>query len=130
MGVGEPGRWRCEALDRIARLLCQLYGKHEGTLAFERVRLLMASSAKRLPPSTTERLPDEKEIVLITYADTLRQPQQLPLPTFYTFAQRYLKQTVSTIHFLPFFPFSSDDGFSVIDYIQIDPARGIMGRYP
>jgi len=112
------------ALDRIARLLYQLYGKHEGTLAFERIRLLMTSSAKRLPPSTTERLPDEKEIVLITYADTLRQPQKLPLPTFYTFAQRYLKQTVSTIHFLPFFPFSSDDGFSVIDYMQIDPGLG------
>jgi sucrose phosphorylase len=112
------------ALDRIERLLWRLYGKHEGPSAFERIRLLMASAAKRLPPSTTERLPDEKEIVLITYADTLRQPQQLPLQTFYTFAQRYLKHTVSTIHFLPCFPFSSDDGFSVIDYMQIDPAVG------
>lgn len=112
------------ALDRVERLLGQLYGKHEGTLAFERMRLLMASAANRLPPPTTERLPDEKEIVLITYADTLRQPQQPPLSTFYTFAQHYLKQTVSTIHFLPFFPSSSDDGFSVIDYMQIDPAVG------
>lgn len=112
------------ALNRIARLSCQLYGNHEGPLAFERIRLLMASTAKRLPPSTTERRPDEKEIVLITYADTLRQPPQRPLQTFYTFAQRYLKQTVSTIHFLPFFPFSSDDGFSVIDYRQIDPGVG------
>jgi len=31
---------------------------------------------------------------------------------------------ISTIHFLLFFPFSFDDGFSVIDSIQIDPALG------
>jgi glucosylglycerate phosphorylase len=112
------------AMDRIAMLLCQLYGEREGPCAFERIRILMASTAKHLPPSTAERIPDEKEVILITYADTLRQPQHPPLQTFHTFAQRYLKQTVSTIHFLPFFPFSSDDGFSVIDYLQIDPGLG------
>jgi sucrose phosphorylase len=35
-----------------------------------------------------------------------------------------LKGAISNIHFLPFFPYSSDDGFSVMDFFEIDPALG------
>ena len=28
------------------------------------------------------------------------------------------------LHILPFFPYSSDDGFSVMDYRAVDPALG------
>jgi sucrose phosphorylase len=35
-----------------------------------------------------------------------------------------LQDLINTVHILPFFPYSSDDGFSVIDYRQIDPALG------
>ena len=31
---------------------------------------------------------------------------------------------INTIHILPFYPYSSDDGFSVIDYKKVDPACG------
>ena len=31
---------------------------------------------------------------------------------------------VDDIHLLPFYPYSSDDGFSVIDYKQVNPALG------
>jgi sucrose phosphorylase len=36
----------------------------------------------------------------------------------------YLQGVVSGVHILPFFPYTSDDGFSVIDYTKIDPALG------
>ncbi len=41
-----------------------------------------------------------------------------------TFADRYLKGLVSGIHILPFFPYSSDDGFSIIDYYRVNPDIG------
>lgn len=112
-----------EKTERIATILFQIYGKQKGQEAFERIRSLMASYSKRSSPSA-EEAPDQKEVVLITYGDSLRHAEQSPLQTLHAFTQRYLKQVISTIHFLPFFPFSSDDGFSVIDYMQIDPALG------
>ncbi|MGD9052270.1 MAG: sugar phosphorylase, partial [Desulfobacterales bacterium] len=49
---------------------------------------------------------------------------EAPLATLHAFANQYLKGAISNIHFLPFFPYSSDDGFSVMDFFQIDPALG------
>lgn len=112
-----------EKTERIATILFKIYGEEIGKEAFERIRTLMASYSKRVPPSTEVSL-DQKEVILITYGDSLRHSGQPPLQTLQAFAQHYLKQVVSTVHFLPFFPFSSDDGFSVIDYMRIDPALG------
>ena len=68
----------------------------------------------------------ERDIVLITYADQIRGPVLTPLHDLHKFLRRHdLFGTISTIHLLPFFPYSSDDGFSVIDYRQVDPQVGI-----
>ncbi len=108
---------------RIADLLIRIYGQSKGQAAMERIGdLLAAFPAESL--STHTGYPDQKEIVLITYGDTLRRADQAPLETLHAFVRHHLHKIISTIHFLPFFPYSSDDGFSVIDYLQIDPALG------
>jgi glycosidase len=61
---------------------------------------------------------------LITYGDTLNKKGELPLRTLYEFAVSQFKHVFSTIHILPFFPFSSDDGFSVIDFFAVNPELG------
>lgn len=66
----------------------------------------------------------ERDSILITYGDSIWERNTPPLNTLAKFANEYLKNTVSAIHLLPCFPFSSDDGFSVIDYYQIDPDLG------
>jgi glycosidase len=63
-------------------------------------------------------------VVLITYGDTLRNNGEAPLSTCHDFAKKHLRGVVSAIHFLPFFPYSSDDGFSVIDFFTINPDLG------
>ncbi|NOX61521.1 MAG: DUF3459 domain-containing protein [Chloroflexi bacterium] len=73
------------------------------------------------PP--TQRL-TEKDAILITYGDQFRQPNRPPLQTLNHFLRRHLGDAVSGVHILPFFPYSSDDGFSVIDYKRIDPNLG------
>lgn len=67
---------------------------------------------------------DERDAVLITYADMVSAPGRRPLQSLRTFCSAHLKGAVSTVHILPFTPSSSDEGFSVIDYRVVEPAYG------
>lgn len=40
------------------------------------------------------------------------------------FCERYFKKHIKNIHILPFFPHSSDDGFSIINYYEVDSKLG------
>lgn len=66
----------------------------------------------------------EKDVVAITYGDLIQAPGKKPLGTLAGIVDAYLRGTVNTIHILPFFPHSSDRGFSIIDYRQVDPELG------
>jgi sucrose phosphorylase len=67
---------------------------------------------------------NNSDVVLITYGDALRKPGEAPLASLKQFMDTVFKDTVSVIHLLPMFPWSSDDGFSVIDYRTIDEKLG------
>ena len=67
---------------------------------------------------------DEKTSYLITYGDSIQRKGENTLATMKTFADQYLKGVISNIHLLPMFPYTSDDGFSVVDYCKVDPALG------
>ena len=66
----------------------------------------------------------ERDVILIAYADQLHAQDETPLQTLARFLNRHLLSLVSGIHLLPFYPYSSDDGFSVIDYRQVYPDFG------
>ncbi|THB76806.1 MAG: alpha-amylase [Desulfobulbaceae bacterium] len=66
----------------------------------------------------------EKDIVLITYGDSITQEGEKPLKVLKRFLDRYCQPVINSVHILPFFPFSSDDGFSIIDYDQVNPLLG------
>lgn len=67
---------------------------------------------------------DQRDVCLITYGDSIQKVNQKPLQTLQTFYKHYLADTLSIIHILPFYPYTSDDGFSVVDFRTIDPALG------
>ncbi len=67
---------------------------------------------------------DEKDVVLITYADQFSAKGEKALPVFTRFYNEWLARTFSHVHLLPFYPWSSDDGFSVIDYHSVAPETG------
>jgi len=105
--------------------LVALYGPCAGAEAFERLgaildryRDLAASHAGSKTALT------EGDSILITYADQLSKLDAHPIEALTGFCERYLSRVVSGIHVLPFFPFSSDDGFSVSDYRAVNPALG------
>ncbi len=66
----------------------------------------------------------QRDAWVITYGDSIQAPEEAPLKTLKFFADSYLKGAVSGIHILPFFPYSSDEGFSVIDYSQVNESLG------
>lgn len=67
----------------------------------------------------------EKDMVLITYGDLVVGDNGSPLRVLGEMLKRTrLRQTFSTLHLLPFFPYSSDKGFSVTNFRQVDPNLG------
>ena len=69
----------------------------------------------------------ERDAILITYADTITSPDEAPLRVLKRWLGEHLAGAMSTVHVLPFFPWSSDDGFSVIDLAAVDPSLGEWG---
>lgn len=67
---------------------------------------------------------DQNNILLITYGDSIFEEEIPPLDTLNKFLQQYLDGTINSVHILPFFPYSSDDGFSVIDFRKVNPDLG------
>lgn len=73
-------------------------------------------------PSTLYK--SEKDAWVTTYGGSIKQQGQAPLKTLKIFADKYLKDSISGLHILPFFPYSSDEGFSVINYSQVNDGLG------
>jgi sucrose phosphorylase len=64
------------------------------------------------------------DILLITYGDSVLSAGKSPLRALHEFLAEYVGNAVTGIHILPFFPFSSDDGFSVTDFLRVNPDLG------
>ncbi len=79
-----------------------------------------------LCPSGQENLKkwNHNNVLLITYGDSVIDGQRPPLEVLAEFLEKYLEGTVTGVHILPFFPYSSDDGFAIIDYLQVNPELG------
>lgn len=66
----------------------------------------------------------EKDVILITYGDQVNKESEPSLQTLKEFMDFHLKGIINSIHILPFYPYSSDDGFSVVNYNAVDPHMG------
>ncbi|HAB6421897.1 TPA_asm: alpha-amylase [Listeria monocytogenes] len=66
----------------------------------------------------------EKNVYLIAYGDSIFEKNKHPLQTLNEFLQEYAQDVITDVHLLPIFPSTSDDGFSVTDYKQIDKQLG------
>jgi sucrose phosphorylase len=66
----------------------------------------------------------EEDVILIVYGDQFLEMHRSPLQSLDRFLKSNLQDVIKNIHILPFYPYSSDDGFSVIDYRQVAPRLG------
>jgi sucrose phosphorylase len=109
-------------MEKVKDLLIRIYGEQTGALALERIAPIIGKYGAQKKKKASYF--SQEDVVLITYGDSLKKEGEAPLATLHAFANQYLKGAISNIHFLPFFPYSSDDGFSVMDFFEIDPALG------
>ncbi|UXH43212.1 alpha-amylase family glycosyl hydrolase [Rossellomorea vietnamensis] len=66
----------------------------------------------------------EENVYLITYGDSIYEEGKPTLSSLHTFLNEKVKGSVTDVHLLPMFPYTSDDGFSVVDYRQVDEKLG------
>jgi len=85
---------------------------------------IMRVGADFVEPVPYENHWSEKDTILITYGDSVIKEGEKPLNTLQKFMDTHLGDTVNSVHILPFFPYSSDDGFSVIDYSSVNESLG------
>ncbi|MGD8363959.1 MAG: alpha-amylase family glycosyl hydrolase, partial [Desulfobacterales bacterium] len=99
-------------------ILQRIYGKQKAAVAASRIAAVLdvfspQQAAAQAGPLT------EADAILVTYGDTLTREGERPLCTLHRFATQHFKGVFSGIHILPFFPYSSDDGFSVTDFLTV-----------
>ena len=107
--------------ERIQQLLVFLYGSEqaEQTTAHLLRQLAEFRQSTKRRFQRSDELFSQKDIIVITYGDLLRQADEPPLVTLRNFFTRRLAEVINSVHILPFYPYSSDDGFSVIDYTSV-----------
>lgn len=105
-----------------------LYGADAGQAVWDRLRPRLEAFRRAHPelqdaPPPAARL-TERDAIVITYGDQIREPGTRPLRTLGDVLPPLIADVVTGLHILPFFPYSSDDGFSVIDYRRVNPDWG------
>lgn len=111
----------------LGQLLGSIYPQHDRALLAEQA--LAAFFGQNGRPRRRGRVPanslwSEKDNYVITYGNTLVDGEHKPLDLLHDFSERYLAGVFTGIHILPFFPFTSDDGFAVTDYREVNSQLG------
>lgn len=115
---------------RINQLLSFIYGADAATRIGPALAARLDAFRAGCPQLPAHAMPPdsgrltERDAILITYGDQFFESGQPPLRTLRAFLDEHLRDAISGVHILPCFPYSSDDGFSVMDYRQVDPNLG------
>jgi sucrose phosphorylase len=121
-----------EAGDRMFSRLSFLYGQAQAKVWIPELERVLKVHYAHKPQQLidlekdydhTERF-TEKDQVLITYGDIIKSEEGKTLAALHKFIQTYNRGAINTIHILPFFPYSSDRGFAVVDFKAVDPNMG------
>jgi sucrose phosphorylase len=109
---------------RIETHLATIYGEGDHSILVERLIDAMRLHEHFFEPFPFTNHWSEKDVALITYGDSILPKEGAPLKELATFVRERLGNSVSIVHILPYFPWTSDDGFAVSDYTQVKPDLG------
>jgi sucrose phosphorylase len=110
--------------ERLSAHLEVLYPALDKSALLDEMIALMALDQRCFMPEAHKNLWDESDTLVITYGDSILREGEWPLHTLHDFLRRELRGLISGVHILPFYPYSSDDGFSVINYVEVNPSLG------
>lgn len=118
---------RRKTFSRMRQRLAFLYGAECADELAERLYMLVGRYGVAPVKAANHPVWNERDAVLIAYPDIVRAAGVTPLHALQEFCGERFAGTFNTIHVLPFFPASSDGGFSVIDFRMVEPAFGTWG---
>lgn len=114
---------RTSIQESIYNKLERLYGEQRAlSVTSEVMELINSYKRKQIEPD--KKWVDEKDIMMITYGDSIKEEGEVPLRTLREFLSEHLTNEINAVHILPFYPYTSDDGFSVKDYKTINEKLG------
>lgn len=112
---------------RLATLLRSLYPDVDPAALVRAVRGAFwpeGSDLRRRARTPGNSLWSEDDALVISYGNSIVDGVHKPLDLLHDFLNEYLADAVSGVHILPFFPFTSDEGFSVTDYRAVNASLG------
>ena len=111
-----------ERLNLIKYSLESIYNKEDATLAYDAICALIKEYQEKV--ESKSYVMSEKDVILITYGDQIFHEGETALATLHRFLNEYVQDCINSVHILPFYPYSSDDGFSIVDYKAVCPLKG------
>ncbi len=116
--------YRAEIFNRFRKRFERLYGEAVAGRCLNRLRMMIGRYGVGLNPQPVHEKWNQSTRLLITYAHMVQKDGEPPLEPHKRFCDKHLQSALSHVHILPFCPYSSDDGFSVIDYREVNPDFG------
>lgn len=113
-----------DLITKLSKMLDVVYPAIDTDFLAQQLVEIMGLAPDAAGPPAHHNNWGESDIFLITYADSIRREDEKSLVTLYRFLHKHLRDTFTGVHILPFFPYSSDDGFSVIDYLEVNEPHG------
>ena len=110
-------------IDQLQSLLATAYTAEVVEDLVPRIEDLVVK-ASGTKANTNAEWVDESDVMLITYGDSILDDSRPPLEVLDAFLRDHVADEITNVHILPCFPWTSDDGFSVTDYREINPDLG------
>lgn len=99
-----------------------IYNTDDASLAYDAITKLIVEYQGKI--ESKPYVLSEKDVILITYGDQIFHEGETALATLNRFLNEYVQDCINSVHILPFYPYSSDDGFSIVDYKGVCPLKG------
>lgn len=109
---------------RLVAHISQIYPDIKASVYADQLVAAMDYPQEPAPDLASNNPWTEEDLVVITYANSIYAKDEIPLRTLKNFCTQHLKDLISIVHILPFYPYCADDGFSVIDYKQVNEPFG------
>ncbi len=113
---------------RLRHLLHQIYDGIDAEINVEKWASILLAEMRLNSDSTLplahKNVWSQRDAWVITYGDTIVADDEKPLVTLGRFLDDHLSDAINGVHVLPFYPYSSDDGFAVLDYSSVNETLG------
>ena len=114
---------RSKVIHHLEEIYAEISKKDLEAVAFDLIQEMEITQNSHLEVTAHGHW-DQRDVLTISYGDSVLNKPLAPLQALKQFVDKYLKSTITGIHILPFFPYTSDDGFSVLDYSSVNESLG------